>query len=177
VLGSIVYNFFNYEFGFLNSFLASLGIERTNVYDDPSAWGFILVFLNAWKWIGYTSVVYPSIDPSLKEAAEIDGASVWRRIRHITVPSITSTLVVIMLFQLGSILKGQFDLFYNVIGNNGNFFRTTDIIDTFVFRMLVANFDIGMGTAAALFQSVFGLALILAANLLVRKYRNDYALF
>jgi putative aldouronate transport system permease protein len=181
VVGAIVYNIFNYEFGLLNTILKSLKQEPLNVYDMPNAWIFILTFLNAWKWVGYTSVIYlagtTTIDPQLYEAAQIDGANIWHRIRYIIFPALFPIMITIMLFQLGSILRGQFELFYNVIGNNGNLFEATDVIDTYVFRMLVFNFDIGMGTAAGLFQSVFGLILIVIVNYFIKRYRRDYALF
>ena len=181
VVGAIVYNFLNYEFGLVNTIIKSFGQEPVNVYGWPAIWWFILPCLNTWKWIGYTSIIYlagtASIDPQLYEAAKIDGANIWLRIKAITLPALKPLVITIMLFQLGSILKGQFELFYNVIGNNGQLFNATDVIDTYVFRMLVFNFDIGMGSAAGLFQSVFGFILIFTANYLVKKYRKDYALF
>ena len=181
VVGSMVYNFCNYEFGVVNTFLRSIGQEPVNVYGEPGVWWIILPFLNAWRWVGYTSIIYlagiSSIDPQLFEAAKIDGANMWQRIRIITLPSLKPMLIIIILFQLGSILKGQFELFYNVIGNNGQLFDATDVIDTYVFRMLVFNFDIGMGSAAGLFQAVFGLLLVLTTNYLVKKYKSSYALF
>jgi putative aldouronate transport system permease protein len=181
VVGSIVYNFCNYEFGVINTFLKGIGEEPINVYGDPGIWWFILPFLNSWRWVGYTSIIYlagiSSIDPQLFEAAKIDGANMWQRIRVITLPALKPMLIIIILFQLGSILKGQFELFYNVIGNNGQLFDATDVIDTYVFRMLVFNFDIGMGSAAGLFQATFGLLLVLVTNFLVKKYKSSYALF
>jgi len=181
VVGAIVYNIFNYEFGLLNTILKSLYKEPINLYEMPNAWILILTFLNTWKWVGYTSIIYlagtTNINPEIYEAAHIDGANIWLRIRYIIIPSLLPLMITIMLFQLGAILRGQFELFYNVIGNNGTLFEATDVIDTYVFRMLVFNFDIGMGTAAGLFQSVFGLVLILIVNYFIRKYRKDYALF
>jgi len=181
VVGAIVYNFFNYEYGMVNTLLKSLGRERINVYGMPSAWWIILPALNAWKWVGYTSIIYlagvTNIDAQLYEAAKIDGANIWQRIRIITVPALKPLIITIVLFQLGSVLKGQFELFYNVIGNNGQLLEATDVIDFYVFRMLVHNFDIGMGAAAGLFQSVFGLILILSANYLVKKYQEDFVFF
>ncbi|MBN2441155.1 MAG: sugar ABC transporter permease [Spirochaetales bacterium] len=181
VVGAIVYNFFNYEYGMVNTLLKSFGKEPLNVYGLPYIWWFILTGLNTWKWVGYTSIIYlagvTNIDPQLYEAAKIDGANIWQRIRIITLPAIKPLIITIILFQLGSILKGQFELFYNVIGNNGQLYNATDVIDTYVFRMLVHNFDIGMGAAAGLYQSFFGLILILAANFLVRKYHKDFTFF
>ncbi|MBN2531524.1 MAG: sugar ABC transporter permease [Spirochaetales bacterium] len=181
VVGAIVYNFFNFEYGMVNTMLRALGKEPVNVYGIPIAWWFIMPFLNIWKWAGYTSVIYlagvTGIDEQLYEAARIDGATIWQRIRVITIPALKPLIITIILFQLGSILKGQFELFYNVIGNNGQLYNATDVIDTYVFRMLVHNFDIGMGAAAGLYQSLFGLFLILTANYFIKKYQKDYAFF
>jgi putative aldouronate transport system permease protein len=74
-------------------------------------------------------------------------------------------------------LKGQFDLFYQIIGNNGMLFDATDIIDTYVFRSLTVSFDVGMGTAAGLYQSFFGFLLVMIVNYTVKKFNKEYALF
>ena len=141
----------------------------------------MLTFFNLWKWVGYSSIIYlavvVAIDKQLFEAAEIEGSSIWQRTWHITIPHLTPTFVIILLLQLGRIMRGQFDLFYNIVGNNSQLFEITDVVDTFVFRSLVYNFDIGMSTAAGLYQSAFGLGAILLVNTVVRRLRSDYALF
>ncbi len=181
VVGAFVYNIFNYEFGILNTFLKSIGKDPVDVYSMPHVWKYIIVFFNTWRWLGYSSVVYlataTSIDPQLYEAAKIDGANIWQRTFHITLPHLVSIFVILALFKIGMIVRGQFDLFYNIIGNNAQLFDSTDVIDTYVFRALVYNFDVGMGTAIGLYQSVFGLLLVLVSNYIVKRYREDYALF
>ena len=82
-----------------------------------------------------------------------------------------------LLFALGSIMKGQFELFYQMVGTNGVLFNVTDILDTYVYRSLVSDFDIGMGTAAGLYQSVFGFVLIVVVNTIIKKKNPEYALF
>ncbi len=181
VVGAFVYNIFNYEFGILNTFLKSIGKDPVDVYSMPHVWKYIIVFFNTWRWLGYSSVVYlataTSIDPQLYEASKIDGANIWQRTFHITLPHLVSIFVILALFKIGMIVRGQFDLFYNIIGNNAQLFDSTDVIDTYVFRALVYNFDVGMGTAIGLYQSVFGLLLVLVSNYIVKRYREDYALF
>lgn len=181
ILGVFVYNILNYEFGSLNTFLRGIGRPAVNVYEQKALWPFILAFFNMWKWLGYSSVIYLAvavgIDRQLYEAAAIEGASIWQRTRFITIPYLLPTFVIILLLQLGRIMRGQFDLFYNIIGNNSQLFEVTDVIDTFVFRSLIYNFDVGMSTAAGLYQSVFGLLIILSVNWLVRTIRPDFALF
>ena len=74
-------------------------------------------------------------------------------------------------------MRGQFDLFYQLIGNNGVLYATTDIIDTYVYRSLISYFDVGLGTAAGVYQSVFGFILIVVVNAVVKRINEDYALF
>lgn len=144
-------------------------------------WPFIIVLVEIWKGLGYGTVIYLAaimgIDESLYEAAYVDGASKWQRIRHITLPLLKPTVIVLVLFAIGGIMRGQFDLFWNLIGNNGILLNATDIIDTYVYQSLTVNFSMGLGTAAGLYQSLFGLILILVVNYIVKKADSDNALF
>jgi putative aldouronate transport system permease protein len=121
--------------------------------------------------------VIASLDINLNEAASIDGASTWQRIRHITLPGLRPTIVILTLFAIGGILKGNFDLFFNTVGQNSLLFQKTDVFETYVFRTLMVNFNFSTGSAVGLYQSVFGLALVLLANWAVRRAEPDYALF
>ena len=181
LIGVFVYNIFNFEYGLFNSMLKMFNRTPIDFYDMPGAWKYILITANVWKGIGYGTVVYLAaimgIDRSMYEAADIDGANVFQKIKFITLPHLKPTFILLILFSLGSILKGQFDLFYQVIGNNGTLFPATDIIDTYVYRALTVNFDIGLGTAAGLYQSFFGMMLILTVNAIIRKVNAEYALF
>lgn len=181
IVGVLVYNLFNFESGFVNTLLQSYGLSPFNAYSTPSIWKYVLVALYIWKNLGYGSVIYLAaimgIGTEYYEAAEIDGANIFQQIRHITLPSLIPTFIMLFLFSLGSIMRGQFDLFYQVIGQNGMLFDATDIIDTYVFRSLRMNFDIGMGTAAGLYQSVFGFVLIITVNWLIKRKHEEYALF
>lgn len=180
LVGAFVFNLFS-EYGFFNTLLQWFGIESYDFYLQAGPWKYIIVFFSVWKGLGYGTVIYlaaiMSISDEYYEAAKIDGASIFQQTRSITIPLLMPTFVLLVLFSLGGIMKGQFDLFYQIIGNNGMLYETTDIIDTYVFRSLVVNFDIGMGSAAGLFQSVFGLLLVLTVNFIIRKTREDYALF
>lgn len=181
ILNVIVYNVFNYDVGFLNGVRAQLGLEAYNAYADTTIWPWLLVLLYLWKQLGYGTVVYlatiTGISQELYEAAEIDGASVVQQIRYITIPQLFPTFMILLLFSLGSIMRGQFDLFYQVIGNNGQLFEVTDILDTFVYRSLKQAYDIGMGTAAGLYQSLFGFVVIMLTNWLIKRKHAEYALF
>lgn len=181
IVGSIVYNLFNYDFGVFNSVFTALGFEKFDFYATPAVWPFIIVAIEIWKGLGYGSIIYLAsimgLDESIYEAAYVDGASKWQRIIHITLPLLKPTVIVLVLFSLGGIMRGQFDLFWNVVGQNGLLLNATDIIDTYVYRALTVNFSMGLGTAAGLFQSIFGLVVILTVNAIVRKVDNENALF
>lgn len=181
LIGLFSYALFNVDNGVINTILRSIGLEEYNFYLKPEAWPFIIIAVQVWKGLGYGSVVYLSvisgIDQEIYESARIDGATKWQQITKITLPMIKPTFVLLVMFNLGSILKGQFQLFYQLIGNNGLLYNATDIIDTYVYRALTVNFDIGMGSAAGVFQSVFGCILVLTVNAIVKHYNEELALF
>lgn len=181
LVGAFVFNLFNTENGVINTLLVQWGFQPYDFYVHTAPWKYIIVFFNIWKGLGYGTVIYLAaimgISDEFHEAAKIDGASIFKRIRHITIPLLVPTFILLILLSLGGILKGQFDLFYQIIGNNGMLFDATDIIDTYVYRSLAVGFDIGMGTAAGLYQSFFGFILVLGVNGIIKKFRADYALF
>ncbi|NQX60073.1 ABC transporter permease [Paenibacillus qinlingensis] len=181
VVGSIAYSFFSYDIGTINNLLTSLGMEKIDIYNTPGYWPYILLFFNIWKSLGYGTVMYlaaiTSIDTEMYEAAEIDGANVFQRIWHVTVPNLIPTLTILVLLSVGHIFRGDFGMFYNLVGNNGMLFSSTDVIDTFVFRLLMTTNEIGMSAAAGVYQSVLGFVTILLVNYAVRKYDKDRALF
>lgn len=181
ILSVIVFNLFNYEQGVLNTVLTQLGADPVDVYSQPKLWILLIVIFYLWKNFGYSMVIYlaaiTGISDEYYEAAKIDGANSFQRAWHITVPMLKNTFVILLLFSLGSIMKGQFDLFYQMIGNNGLLYSTTDILDTYVYRSLKVTFDMGMATAAGVYQSIFGFTLIMVVNAVIRKLNKDYALF
>ena len=181
VVGAIVYNLFNYETGFLNGLLKSLNIDPVNLSNYPIAWIFIIIVICLWKNIGYGSVVYlaavTSIDTQMYEAAEIDGANIFSRIRYITIPSLTPTIIILVLLSMGQIFRGDFSMFYQIVGGNSLVYSTTDVIDTFVTRSLLETREFGMSASAGLLQSVLCFIIISVVNFVVRRVDKDYALF
>jgi len=181
IVGVFAYNFFNYDYGFVNMLLSSLGMGRHEFYSDPGIWKYILTGFEIWATTGYGMIVYlatiTGISHEVYEAAFIDGANNWKKICYITLPMLKPTFVLLILFSLGGILSGSFDLFYNLIGNNSILFPQTDIIDTYVFRSLVGNYNFSMGAAVGFYQSLFGLVLVLTVNMIVRKIEPESSLF
>jgi putative aldouronate transport system permease protein len=183
IVGAFAYNILNYEYGALNGLLRSLNLEPFNAYGEPWVWKYVLLAVNAWKWTGYGSIIYlaaiMAIDPTVFESARIDGAGVLQQIRHITLPMLKPTIVVLLLLSLGTVLRGDFQMFYQIIGDSGNLFNATDVIDTFVFRALFrsSGFNVGMASAAGFYQSVFCFAIIMITNAMIRRLNSDYALY
>ena len=181
VLGVFAYNLMNYEYGVINTLLQSLGMHPVDFYNTKGLWYFILPLFNIWKYVGYSSIIYMAaivgIEQEQFEAARIDGATKWQTVKSIVIPAVIPTFVVLLLFRVGQMMRGQFDLFYNLVGNNSPLYDTTDVVDTFVFRALVNNFDIGIATATGFYQSVFGLFLVLGVNALVRAINKENSLF
>lgn len=181
VVGAIAYNLLNYDIGTVNALLRGLGLEPVDIYNTPAYWPYILVIVSAWKSLGYGTVMYlaaiSGIDTEMYEAAEIDGANIFQRIMKVTIPNLYPTIIILVLLAVGNIFRGDFGMFYNMVGNNGLLFSSTDVIDTFVFRSLITSNDIGMSAAAGVFQSVLGFATIMTVNYAVRKYDKDRALF
>ncbi len=181
IVGTIAYNLLNYENGVVNGILTAFDMEPINVYANGPAWRILIVLFNAWKGVGYSMVVYlaavTGVDMQLHEAAKIDGANIFQRVRHITFPVIVPTIITMVLLDVSKIFRGNLDLFYQLIGKNGALYEATDVIDTFVFRSLLETSDIGMAAAAGFYQSVLCFATIMLVNGIVKRVQSDYALF
>ncbi|MCI9220993.1 MAG: sugar ABC transporter permease [Lachnospiraceae bacterium] len=181
VVGAFIYNLFNYEFGAVNGFLKSLGMEPVDIYSNKAAWPLILIVVSAFKNVGYGTVMYLAsivgIDGEMFEAADLDGATMWQKIRYITLPCIRPTVVILFLMAIGTIMKGDFQMFWQVTGNNPMVLDVTDVIDTYVTRSLLNLQEFGMTSAAGLYQSGLSFILVLIANYAVKKVEPDYALF
>lgn len=181
LVGLLVYNMINYDFGFISSLVRSVGGTMPKLYSSPSSWPYIIVTAIIWQTTGYGTVVYfaaiTGIDESMLEAAKVDGANGFQRIRHIILPCLKPTVVILLLFAMGGIVKGNFGVFYNLVGLNSVLFKTTDIVETFVYRALMNNSNFTQSSAVGLFQSLIGFAIVMIANGVVRRIEPDYSLF
>jgi putative aldouronate transport system permease protein len=181
LVGVIAFNLLNFDTGAVNALIEQTGGDPIKIYSTAGLWPIIIILFQLWQSTGYGSIVYfaaiMSIDNSLFEAAAIDGASAWQRIRYIILPSLKPTFIILLLFSLGGIMHGNFGLFWNLVGNNAALFSTTDIIETSVYRMILSQNNFTSSTAVGLYQSLFGFALVMLANWIVRRINKDYALF
>lgn len=182
VVSYLAYAFLSTDFGYINRvILKAIGMAPFPWYSSTKPWPFLLVFINSWKWCGYNSIIYLSamiaIDKNYYEAAMIDGASKWRQITSVTLPHIMPVIVMMTLLNLGRIFNADFGLFYQVPRNMGILYPVTNVIDTYVYTALIRMGDIGMSSAAALYQSLVGFILVYVVNRIVRKANKDYALY
>ena len=182
VVSFLAFAFLSSANGFLNkSVLPLFGMGPIDWYNQPKYWPFILVFIGLWKSLGYNTILYYAticgIDRSLYEAAIVDGANRWKQVWHVTIPCLKSTIIILTLMSIGNIFRSDFGLFYQVPMNSGPLQNVTNTIDTYVFRGLMQTNNIGMSSAAGVYQSVVGFVLVLTANLVVNRLDSDSALF
>ena len=182
IVSYLAFAFLSTSNGYINNSLVRLlGIERVDWYNTPKYWPVILVIINVWKGLGYNMILYYAticgIDSTLYEAAVVDGATRWQKIVNVTLPGLKSTIIILVLMALGGIFRSDFGLFYQVPQNSGPLINVTQTIDTYVYRGLMQNNNIGMSSAAGLYQSVVGFVLVITANGIVRKIDNDSSLF
>ncbi len=157
--------------GPINSFLGLFGIEGIQFLADNSWFRTVIIGTDVWKEFGYNSVIYLaallSIDPGLYEAASIDGASRFKQIMHITLPSLMPTVVLMVALSLGNILNAGFDQVFNLY--NPIVYETGDIIDTYVYRIGMVERQYSIGAAVGLFKSIISFVLILGSNKVAKK--------
>ena len=182
VAAYLVNSFLSTDTGFINTtILKPLGIEPVSWYSEAKYWPVILVIVYIWKNFGYHTLLYLStllgIDKGYYEAAALDGANLWQQTIHITLPHLKPTVITLTLLSIGRIFYSDFGLFYQVPMNSGALIDITNTIDTYVYRGLMQLGDIGMSSAAGLYQSVVGFILVFTANLVVKKFSADDALF
>ena len=181
IVSYMVRSFIDSEAGLINHLIMNMGFDRIQFYSETAYWPFILIFVHLWKSIGYGCIIYIStilgIDRSLMESAALDGASELQKIRYITIPFLKPTMITLTLLSVGRICNSDFGLFYQVPQNSGLIMDVTNTIDTFVYRALLTQNNVGMSAAAGFFQSVVGFAFILIFNGITRKVSRENALF
>jgi len=173
----IVYAFLSTDTGILNN---TFGMT-TRFYTNANLWPYILTIVKIWKDTGYGSVLYMSvlagIDSELYEAAEIDGAGRWKRILHITLPSMVPMITVMLLLSVGNVMRSDTGLFYQITRDSGILYPTTQVIDSYVLHAIFSSSNFGFTAATSFFQSIVGLLMMLFANWMVRKIQPENALF
>lgn len=167
--------------GFVNSILQFFGHEPILWYNESKYWPVIMVLANLWKNIGYYTIIYYTgllgINEEYYEAAKIDGATRIQQIKYITLPLLKPVVITLLLLQLSKIFFGNFDMLYNLTMDSPALYATTDVIDTYVYRSLRVMGDLGMSSAAGLYQSVVGFGIVMGVNGIIRKVDKESAMF
>jgi putative aldouronate transport system permease protein len=175
VLAGIFHDLLARDYGAFNNFLEGIGIERIDFLQDPNVFPFTLVITEIWRTVGWGSIIYlatiSTISPTLYEAAEVDGASRFQKIRYITLPSLRPTMVVILIINVGNVLRVGFDQVFNLY--NPLVYETGDIIQTYIVRSFAAMPRFSRLAAAGFLQSLLGMLMLLAANEAVRRTRGQ----
>ena len=165
--------------GMLTVLVESIGLKMPDFFGDPAAFPWMLIFSNLWKDAGYGAVIFLAavtvIDPSLYEAAKIDGAGHMKRCWHVTLPGILPVIILMTVLNMGNILNAGFEQVYNLY--NDIVYSTGDILDTYIYRMAFGDaMNYGVSTAASLLKSVVSLLFISAAYFFAYKKFN-YQIF
>ncbi len=177
ILANIVTNMLGSN-GILNLIIKSLGHEPVLLMTMPQTFRQLLIGTDVWKEFGYNAVIYlaalTGIDPTLYEAAAIDGSSKWQSVWHITIPGLIPTIVLLTTLAMGNVLNAGFDQVFNMY--NSLVMETGDILDTYVYRVGITNMQFSLATAAGLFKSVVSFILVVTSYVLANKYA-DYNIF
>ncbi len=173
--------FIDAQYGLIPMAQRAAGETAVSWYPPPGPWPYIIVFANLWKNVGYSTVLYlaaiTGIDQTQYEAAAIDGASKWQQILHVTLPNLRTMIAILFILNVGKIFNADFGLFWNVPMQNGALFSVTQVIDTYIYRVLMNTGNIGQSTAAGLLQNIVGFICIIGANAVVKKIDSDSTLF
>ncbi|MFT9040831.1 ABC transporter permease [Schleiferilactobacillus harbinensis] len=173
VLAAVVVNLFDYH-GPVNTFLATFGVKPILFMGSNHWFRQIIIGSDVWKGFGYGSIIYlaalTGINPGLYEAAEIDGASRWQQLLHVTLPGMLPIIMMMTALNLTNILNAGFDQIFNLY--NPIVYETGDIIDTYVYRVGLLGQQYSLGTAIGLLKSVVGATLMISANQASKKFAN-----
>jgi len=177
----IVYALLDPQKGIINRVLEFFGVAPVAWYNEAGFWPIILLLVNIWHSVGLSSIIFYAalmgIDQSLFDSAAIDGAGRWKQVLHISLPSLVPVVTIVTLLNVGTIFRSDFGLFYNVTRNVGVLYKTTDVMDTYVYRALMEIGNIGMSSAASFIQSTVCCITLIAVNAVVKKINPDNALF
>ena len=182
VVAIVVTAFLDRDKGLVNQIIKAMGgAGKTNWYQQKSLWPLLLVGINAWKGVGYGTVLYLAVISGIShdfyEAAVLDGATKLQQAWYITLPQLRMVLCISIILAMGSIFRADFGLFYSVTLDSGRIYAVTDVIDTYIYRGLTKLANVGMSTAAGFYQSLVGLVMLIIANKVVTKIDPDSAMF
>jgi putative aldouronate transport system permease protein len=171
VVVSMMFLFLSPSNGIVNNVVEWLGYESINFMQDENYFRALYVLSDIWQHIGWETIIYlaalSAIDPQLYEAARVDGANRWHQLRHITIPGISSAIIILFILNIGQVLDIGFEKVLLML--NPSIYNTADVLSTYVFRTGIQSMNYSYGTAIDLFTSIVNLTFILSANWISRK--------
>jgi len=172
IISGLALQLFATRFGLVNTVLRQLGLEAVPYLDDPAHWVWTYVFLGIWQSVGWNTIIYlpalTGINPELYEAASVDGASRMRKIWHITLPGLKSTIVILLIIRMGYIIASDFDQPFAM--SNTLVRDVSNVLSIFVYNYGIKGTQQSLATAVGLFQSVVGVCFLLITNSLSKKF-------
>lgn len=158
--------------GLITYIFTLFGYERVNLFSKSNLFQGLYVGMNVWQEFGWDSIIYfaalTAIDPTLYEAATVDGAGRWKKMVHVTLPGISPTIVILLILRIGNLMSLGWEKIYLLY--NPKIYETADVISTYVFRRGILEFQYSFATAVGLFNSVINIVLLFAANAISRRY-------
>ncbi|GFZ75882.1 putative multiple-sugar transport system permease YteP [Paenibacillus marchantiophytorum] len=175
VVVSMTVIMFSTQDGALNKLLISWGWERFDLLMNPDYFRTLYLLQNIWKETGWSAIIFlaalASVDPTLFEAAVVDGASRWKQMLHISLPALKSVIFIMFILRLGQVLDIGFE--HVLLMQNPLNMDVSDIFDTYVYRTGILSAQFSFTTAVGLFKSVVGLVLVIAANTLAKRFGEE----
>ncbi len=172
IVGGIFTQLLTVNGGAVNKILAAFGIQPVRFLTDANWFRETLIWSSMWKEAGWGTIVYlaaiTAVDPSLYEAATIDGASKWLRIWKITIPSVANTVAIVLMLSLGNLLGNSFEQI--LVMYNSIVYETADVIGTYTYRIGIGQMQYSYSAAIGMFNSVVGFTLVVSMNALCRKF-------
>jgi putative aldouronate transport system permease protein len=174
IMGGLILTLFSLESGTINHWIAKLLGEPYPFLYKSGSWVSVFIGSGIWKEMGFSAIIYlaalTSIDPSLYESASLDGANRLQQIRHVTIPGIATTIILMMILSLGKILDVGFDQVY--VMQNSAVSEISNVISTYIFKMGIQGAQFSLTSAMGMFESIIGFIMVLSANQIARRYNN-----
>lgn len=175
IIGGIVVQIFSQQNGIVNAVFDVLGMERYPFLYKEGSWIAIFVASGIWQSAGFSAIIYlaalSTIDPGLYESASLDGAGKLRKIWHVTLPGISTVIVLMLILRMGHVMEVGFDQVYML--QNQAVSAVSEVISTYVYKMGIQKAQFSLTSALGLFESVIGLILVVTANRIAKKFEKS----
>ncbi|MEY8331866.1 ABC transporter permease subunit [Lachnospiraceae bacterium 47-T17] len=175
IIGALAYQLFSVSNGVINALIANAGASPIPFLQEDTWWLITYLLIGVWQTMGWGTIIYlaaiTSVSPDLYEAARVDGAGRWMQCWHVTLPCIRSTIVTLLIMNLGKLMQGSFERIYALMNPKASEYTT--MIPVLVYRWGIESGKFSDATALGLFQSIIGLILVLASDFIAKRLGED----